>query len=197
MAHVNAALAGIWILQDLPARGKTIVTVLFAEIFAAVGGPRCASTLRQFGDDSRDRFRAWAIVNLPPDSKIGADYYAGLLPQENFYHLPVTKQIGNGLTVTIVQNGPNLGPIALLRLQGYSYIAVADAAYERFFIPEATANPNSIDWFNARVQWYRDLFAKYPMVYHRVPDFNLHAFTDPEIRVYEIDGLAKTPSTRQ
>jgi 4-amino-4-deoxy-L-arabinose transferase-like glycosyltransferase len=197
MAHITAALAAIWILQSLRPPSRAIVTTIFAAIVLIIGVPRCASALHQFADDSRDRFRAWAIANLSRGTGIATDFYAGLLTQENFHQLPVIKTIGNGIVVTVVRSGPELGSIPLLRLQGYSYIAVTDTAYDRFFLPEVIAAPNSLDWFQSGVQWHRDLFAKYPLVWQSKPDLNLHAYTNPEIRVYEIDGLAKTPSIRQ
>ncbi len=196
MGHVTAALAAVWIMEGMGRRGRVVTTVLFAAIFLGIGVPRCASAIEQFGDDSRDRFRAWAIANLPPGTRIAADFYAGLLAEENFHKLPVSKTIGNGIEVTVVQSGPDLGSIALLRLEGYSYVAVADTAYERYFIPEAMAAPDSLDWFKEHVDWHRELFRRYPLVWWSKPDFNLRAYTNPEIRVYEIDGRSRSPSSR-
>jgi hypothetical protein len=197
MAHVTGALGAIWILEPLNRRGKGAVVALFAGIFLFVGVPRCASALQQFGDDSRDRFRIWAIGHFPPGTRIVCDFYVGLLTQENFHALPVTKTIDDGIEVTVVRSGADLPAIPVLRLDGFSYVAVADAAYERFFFPEITAEPDSLDWLAQKVGWFDDLFAHYPMVWHSAAAMNLHAYTNPEIRVYEIDGLARMPSTRQ
>jgi hypothetical protein len=192
MIHVTAALAALWLMGEFPRQPgqRVLIAAMFSAVFLSVGVPRCASALRQFGDDSRDRFRAWAIANLPPNTRIATDFYVGLLTQENFHRLPVTKTIGNRITVEVVRSGPDLGSIQALRLEGFSYVAVADMAYERFFSPEVRALPDSQDWLADRVQWYDDLFHDYPLVWRSDPDLVLHAYTNPAIRVYRIDSPA-------
>ena len=189
MCHITAALAAIWLIGEFPDQSgqRALIAGIFTAAILSIGIPRCASATRQFGNDSRDRFRAWAIANLPPNTRIAADFYVGLLTQENFHRLPVTRTIGNHVTVTVVRSGPDLHSIRWLRAQGYSYVAVADIAYERFFAPEVVGPPDSPDWLAARLLWFDDLFHHYPLVWRSDPDLVLHAFTNPAIRVYRID----------
>lgn len=187
MVHIMAALAGLWIAREMKSPfAKISVGIIFLMLITAIGLPRCASAIHQFGDDSRDRLRAWLIANLPPGTVVAGDFYTGMVVHAD--QMRGDDVIGNNIQVHERFAASNFGPLHTLYARGYSYLAVTDAAYERYFVPQVYPIPDFQRQFNSRRQWYLDLFAHYKPVWQYDPELNLHAFTNPAIRVYKLES---------
>jgi hypothetical protein len=189
MMHITAAMGALWIMQEMISRRQRIaVGTIFAVIVILIGLPRCIWTIREFGDDSRDRLRAWMIENLPPGSFVLADFYTGLVPTGNFHHLPIETTLGNGITLRLVRGGPDFGVDWPRTMIGPYYVAISDGEYARYFTPELHAMPADADWVNRERAWYQHLLNDCRPVWQSDPNFPLRAFTDPAIRVYRFNA---------
>jgi hypothetical protein len=187
MLHVMAALLALWSIElfSRPAWRFT-VGFAFAAIITFIGLPRCISVVHQFGDDSRDRLRAWIIANLPPNSIVVGDFYTGLVAHTRGMHGQDT--IGNNITVREAFAATRFGPLASLPQKGISYVAVADPAYERYFQPQLHPTDDFQQQYDENRQWYEDLFANHKPIWEFTPEMNLHSSTNPAIRLYRINS---------
>jgi hypothetical protein len=189
LMHITAALGALWIMQEMQSRGQRIaIAGIFAGLFLLIGLPRCIATIHEFGDDSRDRLRAWVIANLPPGSFILADYYTGLIPTANFHQLPVHAILGKGIYLRLIRGGPDFGIDWIRAMRRPYYVAISDGQYERYFTPELHDMPTDADWVDRDREWYRHLLNDCQPIWKSDPDFPLHAFTNPAIRLYRFDA---------
>src|SRR5262249_26188082 len=70
----------------------------------------------------------------------------------------------------------------------YTHMIVCELAYERFTEwPSDSANDDD-EGVARRRQWYQTLFREGKLVGRAKPPRNLQAYTNPEIRVYRMDG---------
>jgi len=187
MAHVMAGLFALWVIQSVAnPRWRAVGGAVFAAVILLIGVPRCVSAVHQFGDDSRDRLRAWLVANLPPNSIVVGDYYTGMVIHAR--GMRGADTIGNGIAVEEKFAAPLFGPLSSLPGKGIAYVAVADLAYERYFEPEIRPTEDFKEEYDQWRQWYVDLFTNYKLVWSYDPDMNLRACTNPAIRLYRIDG---------
>jgi hypothetical protein len=187
MLHVTAGLSALWVIDFArKSASRIVMAIAFASVFAFIGLPRCLSVVHQFGDDSRDRLRAWLIANVPSQSIVVGDFYTGMVIHARDMHGQDT--IGSGIAVREVYDASSYGPISSLRRQGISYIAVSDRIYDHYFLPQLHPAPAYQRQFDEQRQWYVDLFANHAPVWEYDPPMNLHASTNPAIRLYRIDG---------
>jgi hypothetical protein len=187
MTHVMAGLLALWAIQSVAdPRWRAAGGIVFATVILLIGLPRCVSVVHQFGDDSRDRLRAWLVANLPPNSIVVGDFYTGLITHTRGMH--GEDKIGNGIMVREAFAATFFGPLSSLPGKGISYVAVADLAYERYFVPEIRPTEDFKQQYDQNRQWYVNLFANYKPMWAYDPEMNLHASTNPAIRLYRIDG---------
>jgi intracellular septation protein A len=187
MTHVMAALFALWVIQSVAnRRWRAAGGIVFAAIILLIGLPRCISVVHQFGDDSRDRLRAWMVANLPAKSIVVGDFYTGMVTHARVMRGQDT--IGDGITVRERFAATMFGPLSSLPGKGIDYVAVADLAYDRYFQPDIRPTDDFKKDYDDIRQWYIDLFTNHKLLWSYDPDMNLHACTNPAIRLYRIDG---------
>jgi hypothetical protein len=185
MLHVMAALLALWLIELFSRLApRFALGIAFAAIVTLIGLPRCISVVHQFGDDSRDRLRAWIIANLPPNSNVVGDFYTGMVVHARGMRGQDT--IGNGIFVRELFAATRFGPLADLKAHGISYVAVSDAAYARYFQPWIHPTDDFQQDYDQNRQWYEDLFSHYKLIWEFTPEMNLHANTNPAIRLYRL-----------
>jgi uncharacterized membrane protein YczE len=187
MTHVMAGLFALWVIQLMAEfRRRAAAGIAFATVILLIGLPRCISVVHQFGDDSRDRLRAWLVANLPAKSIVVGDFYTGMVVHA--VAMRGTDTIGDGIKVREAFAATLFGPLSSLPAKGINYVAVSDLAYDRYFQPDIRPTDDFKQRFDQNRQWYVDLFTNYKPVWSYDPDMNLRACTNPAIRLYRIDG---------
>jgi hypothetical protein len=187
LTQAMAGLCALWVVGMFPKSGWRCVAtgVMLAAILLACV-PRCVSVQWQFAHDSRDRLRAWMIATLPPGTKVVGDFYSGMVVRSDGMH--GSDVIGNDIHVEEAFAATHYGPVNLLRFKGISYLVVTDAAYERYFVPQVYPIPEEQKGYDYKKQYYVNLFARYKLAWESIPNLNLHAFTNPAIYVFRVDG---------
>jgi len=174
MLHVTAGLLALWIVQRVASSvGRAAIGIVFTAVFLVIGLPRCGSVVHQFGDDSRDRLRAWIIANVPPNSIVVGDFYTGMVVHTHWMNGDDT--IGNNITVREKFAATRFGSLASLRQQGISYVAVADLAYDRYFVPQLHPTDDFKQEYDTDRKYYLDLFTNHKAVWQYDPPMNLRA----------------------
>ncbi|MGD0387724.1 MAG: phospholipid carrier-dependent glycosyltransferase [Tepidisphaeraceae bacterium] len=187
MTHVMAGLFALWVIQSVANRTwRAAAGIAFATVVLLIGLPRCVSVVHQFGDDSRDRLRAWMVANLPAKSIVVGDFYTGMVIHAMAMRGEDT--IGNGITVRERFAATFFGQLSSLPGKGIGYVAVADLAYDRYFQPDIRPTDDFKQEYDYNRQWYVDLFTNYKPLWSYDPEMNLRACTNPAIRLYRIDG---------
>lgn len=172
-----------WRLVRWSAAAAVLVVVVWLQ------GARVLTVEEQFLNDSRARLWVWAAKNLPPGTTIAQDNYAALRVRPDERRLAALGAPALGDLRVVLLSGwfaPDIGPISRLQRNGVRYIAVCDLAFGRFFIPEVGPAPGYEDRLERRRRFYAELEANHERVWQAVPEENLEAFTNPEIRVYRL-----------
>jgi len=188
MTWFCAAATSLW-LGRLVGRpwARVAAPLLFAALAAAWAVPRDASYVKQFGDDSRQRLRAWLLANAPRGSTVVADGYAGLTAPP--YDLQ-PDGLDAHVNVYAQMFAPDFGSTEALAAGGVDYVAIADIAYSRFFNPHAKPAEGEADAFDRRRAWYAKLLRDGQPVWASEPDYPMSGpmsgFTNPRIRVYKV-----------
>lgn len=165
--EVPAARRSAW------AEGVTVL--LLAAAVSAAMWPEAREVARRFGDDSREKVRAF-VGTLPPGTRVLADAYAGL------------GGFGRGM-----RNRPRIwnqmfAPDALASptdTSRFDYVVICDTSFDRFLDPEVRGVSHNEQWFAHRRDTYKALLAREP-AWAYIPTRPLRAFTDPEIRVIKL-----------
>jgi hypothetical protein len=187
MMHITVALSALWLIQLARKAACCIVGgIVFAALIASINLPRCVSVVHQFGDDSRDRLRAWLIANVPPQMLVVGDFYAGMVVHAEGMRGEDT--IGNGIVVREVYDASSFGPLSSFTSQGISYVVVSDCIYERYFTPQLYPTSEHRQDFEEQRRWYLNLLLNHSPVWKYDPPMNLHDATNPALRLYRIDG---------
>lgn len=191
MTYLFAGLGLVALVNAFGAtwRSRTVAAVVALGLVGTLQGMRCANYLNQFADDSRYHVRVWVRDNLPPGTRIVADNYTGLAHREGDHR--EGQQADNlGVWVRGYFFAPQAGSFERLRRQKIEYVAVADIAYARFFNPEARDVPENEGRLKRFREWYETLDRDHELVWaSRQPEeekFNMHAFTNPTIKVYRL-----------
>lgn len=187
MTYLFAALGLLALVNAFSATWKTraFAAVAALALVGTVQGARCADYLNQFADDSRHRVRVWVRDNLPPGTRMVVDNYTGLSDRAGD-HREGRQVTDLGIWVRGHMFAPDAGPLKQLRRDRIAYVAVCDIAYARFFNPHARDVPGREDRLATYRQWYEALDRDHELVWSSIPDHNLHAFTNPEIKVYRL-----------
>lgn len=194
MTYLAAGLALVWLVNhgarrfSSPRRepivrlGLTAVVVL---AIVAFQGARCANYLDQFANDSRAEVRRWIAANVPANAVIVAETYAGLTYPSD----PRPGQVSPEITHRIISNffAPELGSIERLRrAHRAEYVVICDLAYRRFLHPQVRPTPAHPKRLEVYREWYERLQREHELIWQSTPKYNMHAFTNPEIRVYRL-----------
>ena len=138
-------------------------------------GRLCADYTRQFALDSRQRLNAF-LQTLPRGSIVLAEDYTrlGEFPSAGApYHLVVVRFAADG------------GDLTRLERRRTNRVAVCELDHGRFFTPWSIAEPGRAAYFGRGRALYRALFAL-PPVWSYKPTHDMHAFTNPVVRVYRL-----------
>jgi hypothetical protein len=195
LAHVLAALALIRAAQCFTRRGARwtfgagAVGFLLATLL-----PRCLDVSAQFGDDGRERLRAWVIDHLPPDAVYLQDGCVALGE-------PFDPRTGRAGRIDLRIFGSRAygggspaaqGSIDLLRHLGVEYVAVADSNYNFYVDPLVSPSPESAGTFAARRKWYEALFRDEELIWSSIPRYRTWSqYNNPELRLYRLRTEAR------
>jgi hypothetical protein len=157
--------------------------------------PRCLNYLDQFKNDSRLRLRDWLAQNVKPGTGVLEEQFVGLSGRPSWgmgwYQRdtdddPVLPPVR--VNVTDTDFFPSRGELEDLAYEGISYVVVSDLSYARYLDRHVLAAPYDEDRFNERRQGYLKLLTQHQadLVWKSVPSPNMHAFTNPELRVYKV-----------
>jgi prolipoprotein diacylglyceryltransferase len=189
-AYFVAAMLAAGLVGDpaWPARQRTLG--LIAALAAIVGfqGPRCWRFDQQFRDDSRQRLREFVATRLPARAHVAADSYTGLGDAGDPWRFPGQSALTQEVRVSLII--ADEGPLERLADGDVEYVAVAEPAYARFFVPGIQAVGRPPEWLAERQRFYRDLFARGELVWSSAPDPPTHSYVDMELRLYRISQLA-------
>lgn len=179
---------------------KVLVGILMLASLANYLYMKCGNYLSQFENDSRFTLEEWASNNLPKNAKIALDTYAAL-------HLDKKTNSPKTGTKDIYFPAKFIGELKSIdeaRKKGFQYIITCDLAYQRFFEPNTFPEkrkfaPTSRRYnrdLNKYKTFYLELFAKGKLVWHYKPAMPINAFTNPEIRVYQISDNPASDSLK-
>jgi hypothetical protein len=189
--HLMAALALAWTWEWLrtasPSPAVRTACAVVAAGAVAADVYACAGAYRQFSNDSRDRLMAWLNQNGKKGETAVADNYAGFASLSSYGDsaYPDTVQVDGAMWAA------NLGELDDLKTQRCTYVIVCDLAYARFTDGYHVPNSGQEDRFDHHRAWYERLFKDLTPVWASIPAPNLYGYTNPEIRVYRIDGTAR------
>jgi len=165
-------------LAALPA----VVVLVF---LAILQGQRCYDYTIQFADDSRDALRAWADANLPAGSRIAVDEYTQLARRPDIQS--GDEQLSTKPYRVITRFFlPELGDVETLCRRGFTHVAIASSAYERYLIPQSIGATGLEATFDHYARTYRTLMNDCPVVWQRVANHPMRTFTNPDIVVVKI-----------
>lgn len=159
---------------------RTTLGCCTAVVLLAALLPICLDYTSQFRNDSRFALQDWAAKNLPQNARVFNDHYARMPlpygPLENRGDLNIRTHFILGLM-------PGL-QYQLTRSDAY-YI-ICDLSYNRFFEPSVRAAPGNEDASARAKAFYEKLLTEHTPIWVAAPKRNMHAFTNPEIRVYHL-----------
>jgi hypothetical protein len=198
LAHLLAVLAALGVAEWLPSPGRRTAAVwVAAALVVALQLPRCLDFARQFGDDSRDRLRLWAMRNLPADAVVVQDGFIELDrpldPRLGINERPQLLIYGS----TTYESGPapSAGPLQDLAKMGVEYVAVTDFWFDRYLGPNIKPAADATAVFEYRRQWYRELFREHELVWSSAPAHPTYSqFNNPELRLYRLRKPAREGS---
>lgn len=188
-------LAGLMSAAGLAALAREFPRVgisLAALTVVAVGvaqGTRCLDFDRRFRDDSRQRLREWAAVNIPRGANVIADWYADLYEAGDPWRFPDQANLRLRLLNQgyAAGNGQSLDGLAR---RGVRYVIAVRSTFGRFLVDGIEPiEKGSGDWLLRTQTFYRELFDRGELVWSSIPNPPMNGYVDPEIRVYCIDAL--------
>jgi len=185
MLYLLAALGAIVLIQRL-ARWRQMAGVGLALIVVGLGIARAFSVDRQFANDSRDRLQEWMTQNLKSGDAILAENYAGF--NGGSIAGPGWEEPVAGVRLLSQVFAPDVGYDVDQLKDQFKYVIVCDMAYERFTQWKIDESADGADEVLRRREWYENLFQKGKLLWLAKPSRNLHAYTNPEIRIYRVDG---------
>jgi hypothetical protein len=180
LAGLTIAWAWMW-LGDLSRVRSAIV--IAATIAIAVCAWSCFDDLRQFADDSRDRMRQWLLDHTASGDRVVVDNYAGLFRGTSGSQ---RMEIKDGVDVDGYFFAVERGDPDELKSEGYKFVVVCELAYIRLFDGYRLTMEGYEDRYDTPRQNYEKLFKQAQLVWVAKPRRNLMAYTNPEIRIYQL-----------
>jgi hypothetical protein len=181
---VLAGIGLIWLISELRKnRGwRTIAAFVIPIIVFYLGIFRVIDTSKQFTQDSRDRLKQWLVDNLKPGERVAAENYAG-------YAIGMSRRQQQddpkpGVSLESDRFGALFGSIDEMKSDGFTHVVICEFAYERFFWPRpGTPEAEEVSYYR---DWYETLARQAELVWDAVPSHDLHAMTNPRIRIYRL-----------
>lgn len=189
LAYLAAAQGAMVAIETLSPRWRTACIAAVVCIVVALQGFRCYQYDESFRDDSRERLREW-VATLPRDAVVLADAYSALGYGGDPRRFPNQAAIRCTLRTKLfaVAYLDQARPAASA---GGVYVVIASPAYERFFALGSHGSPGDEATFERYKAIYASLFSQSRVVWKYVPVHPAHAFTDPEIYVFELSPPVK------
>jgi hypothetical protein len=198
LAYVIAASLLAAMLADLRRVTRWAPAAMAAALALIISlqGARVLRFNRQFDDDSRQRLRTW-IAQLPPGTQVTADAYAAISTgpdNGDKWRHPDQPRVQAHVPFSFF--AAQEGTLDQQLARNISYVAVCDAAYERFFTPGVHPLAGADSTFHHHKQFYEELFRRGELVWSSTPQVPTHAYVDMALRVYKIAQLRPTPAGR-
>jgi hypothetical protein len=190
--HLMAALVVVRFAMTLAMPWRWIVPAVALALIVPLQLQRCLNYLNQFADDSRLRLRSFIADNLPAGSLVVADRHVGLQRNDD----PRIPESERRLPIILRVNFwvADFGDLNFIRRSGADYVAVNETAYNRLFNPDIHPIPSEVDRYNARRQFYEQLFREGELVWSRTPHPPTFSPVNPPLRLYR---LRDHPNTRK
>ena len=152
------------------------------------------SILHQFRDDSRKELRTWVAANLPAESYVLQETYAGLSFNRQRNHDDFRFDMRASLCI-----GDAISSLEDARRKGFTHIIVCDLRYARYFDPVFAAAPGDEAKVKRDRALYEQLFHEGELIWTGGPAEPLPGFTNPTVRVYRIQtpqpAAPRTPAS--
>ena len=177
------AMAG-FAIASVGRRQRAAAAVLLA-LTVASGGNQLRLHLHEFASESRTALYAWVRAEVPPESALLQDRYAGLPDPSEGYSTPEQPYLPQ--MVVTKHYAVDYGAYDELVARGIEYVAVCDRITHRFFAnTRRFGSEETRQKFERRRDRYAEIFARGTLVFEagtsRIPG----APVNPIVRVYRI-----------
>ena len=179
------AIAGVgvvWVVEYVlrlkPAHVWIAIPVVV--LLALPGAIRCLNYQQQFANDSRIRLARWLSENLDASAHVIQDKHAAV-NRVTMYALPFEVETRN----------PSVGDGGAeeLAAMGYTHIITCKATYRRYFSSHIRASAEFREEFEQIRARYEQVWRDCELLWESKPDYDIGAYTNPEIRLYRLPSL--------
>jgi hypothetical protein len=193
--YLLAGLAICEVFRDLSRHRvwASTIAVVCLGVIATFQGERCLALNNSFRDDSRQRLWEFVATQTPPGSRILQDAYVSLHGGGDPWRFPRQSPLRQRIQYRMF--AADEGTLDEVVRQGYSYVAVANMNFDRFFESGVRGVRGNEAWFAAHRKFYEDLFAKGELVWESKPGQQSNSYVDMDLRLYKISQLVP-PSTQ-
>jgi hypothetical protein len=179
IAGLAARLGGAAPLRRAGAAALLLAPVLWVQ------GRVVAAHLAEFAAESRTALYEWVRENVPPESVIAQDRYAGLPDPSELYTTPDQPYLPQ--LVLTRHYAVDEGTLEELRAAGVEYVAVCERITERFFgHPRRFGSEDARARFERRRARYAELFERGTLVFEAGSSRIAGAPVNPVVRLYRI-----------
>jgi hypothetical protein len=179
VAALAARLGGAGAARRAALAALLLVPVLGSE------GRALALHLREFADESRSALYRFVRDEIPAESVVLQDRYAGLPDPSEGYSTPQQPFLPQ--LVLTRHYAVDLGTLDEVRARGVEYVAVCERIYERFAADDRRFDSAATrERFERRRAGYAELFAKGTLVFEAGASRIAGAPVNPVVRVYRI-----------
>lgn len=169
---------------------RAVFAMALLGVAVAAGGRQIALHLHEFAGESRSALYAWVRDDVPPESGILQDRYAGLPdPSEGSWtpSQPYLKQV-----VVTRHYAADYGNYDELVARGIEYVAVCERITQRFFETDRRfGSEEARRRFERRRAFYGELFARGELVFEAGTSRVAGAPVNPIVRVYRIGEASR------
>jgi hypothetical protein len=185
-----AALAARVPALRAPGRRAALTLALLAAV-ALVEARAVALHLREFAAESRTALYAFVRANVPPESAILQDRYAGLPDPILAYRTPAQPYLDTWVLTR--HYAVDYGSYDDVVAAGIEYVAVCDRTYGRFFgAPRRFDSDATRERFERRRARYAELFERGELVFEAGTSRVTGVAVNPVVRVYRVGGAPGT-----
>lgn len=148
---------------------------------------RCRYFLDQFRNDYRQHAYMFIATQTPPSARVIEDAFVGLHGNGDPWRFPDQPRLRQDIDYQMFAINEG-NPLTLAR-KGYSYVAVCNANFERFFEPDVHGVRGNESWFTDHKKFYEELFQKGELVWSSDPRYRSDSYVGMDIRIYKISHL--------
>lgn len=148
---------------------------------------RCRYFLDQFRNDYRQQAYVFIATQTPPGARVIEDAFVALHGNGDPWRFPDQPRLRQDIDYQMFAINEG-NPLTLAR-KGYSYVAVCNANFERFFEPDVHGVRGNESWFTDHKKFYEELFQKGELVWSSNPRYRSDSYVGMDIRIYKISHL--------